>query len=188
MSTPTTSNRNVCSPLPNRAIHTAADRDKLPLLSPVHGLHRMPEVLTATRLDLYERHQPLPLRYQIDIPMAVPEPPIQDPPAPLSQPQRGNPLPFLAQCLRRRRHGRKDADARSDARIEGTHPQAGVAPPRELQLRARKRQKGPESNHARGDCRRAQKQMSLHLPSAHRPGSIRARFDCGLFCCYSCSQ
>jgi hypothetical protein len=90
---------------------------QLTLLSPVHRLHRVPKALATPRLDLHERHYPAPLSYEVKVTVATPEPPVQDSPALPNQPRLGDSLPFLAQHLSRRRHERKDADARPDARI-----------------------------------------------------------------------
>jgi len=56
---------------------------ELPLLPPVDSLDRVPKVLPTTRLDLYERYQPFPLRYQIEVPVSIPEASIQDSPSSL---------------------------------------------------------------------------------------------------------
>ena len=91
---------------------------ELALFAPVDGLYRVPEVVAATSLDLHEGHYPTPLRDEIEIPMPVTEAAVQYPPPPLSQPRGRDSLALLPKHLRRRRHERKDAGARLDARIE----------------------------------------------------------------------
>src|SRR5690348_5700127 len=116
-----------CSP-EARNPHRRRSR-QLTLLAPVHRLHRVPEALATPRLDFDERHYPAPLRYEVEVAVATPEPPIQYSPAPLGEPRLGDSLAFLTKQLARCRHERKDAGALPDARIE--------LPP--LQPRARSR-------------------------------------------------
>jgi len=104
------------APIPSHPDRGRAD--ELALFAPVDGLYGVPKVVAPTSLDLHEGHHAAPLRDQIEIPMPVAEAAVEYSPSPLSQPHRRDSLALLPKHLRRRRHERKDAGARLDARIE----------------------------------------------------------------------
>lgn len=83
----------------------------------------MSEAPATPRLDLHERHDTAPLRYEIKVAVATPETPIQNSPATLNEPRLRDSLTFLAKQLSRGRHERKDAGALLDARIDSFPPQ-----------------------------------------------------------------
>ncbi len=61
---------------------------QFPLLPPVYGLDRVSKVTTSTSFDLNEGHNTASLGYEVQIPVPVPEAPLQDPPPSLDQPLR----------------------------------------------------------------------------------------------------
>ena len=75
---------------------------KLPLLAPMHRLHRVAELQTRTGLHFDERHRPIALRYEIDVAMPVPKSPLQYAPAAMPKPSLRHSLSHLAELLPRR--------------------------------------------------------------------------------------
>jgi hypothetical protein len=72
---------------------------KLTLLVPVHGFNRITELGSSASFDLYERDQPTPLRDDVYVAMAAPEPPLADPPPFVREPLSGHALAERTQRL-----------------------------------------------------------------------------------------
>jgi hypothetical protein len=62
------------------------------LLPPVNGFHRIPELIAPPRLDLDECDCAVPFDDEIDVPPAIPEPPLDDAPALSPEPTLSDPL------------------------------------------------------------------------------------------------
>lgn len=78
---------------------------QLPLLSPVNGCDRTTEVSPFPGFDLDERHRTLSFDHQVDVAVAIPEPPIHNAPTPPPKPSLRNPLPEFPEFLLGRGHG-----------------------------------------------------------------------------------
>ncbi len=74
---------------------------KLTLFPPAYRCHRATEAVATPRLNLNEGNSPVPLRHEIDVPVAVLEAPLDDPPALPAQPALSYPLPDFAEPLPR---------------------------------------------------------------------------------------
>lgn len=72
---------------------------ELPLLPPAHGLHRTTETVATSSFNFDESHRPIPLCHQVYVPMAVPEPPLHDPPAFAAKPPLSHTFANLAEFL-----------------------------------------------------------------------------------------
>lgn len=75
---------------------------QLPLFAEVDSLHGIPKSQPPARLHLHERHGTTLLHHEIDIPVAIPESALNQPPAPAPEPPLRHTLPQLSQYLRGR--------------------------------------------------------------------------------------
>ena len=72
---------------------------QLTLLPPVDRLYGSAEPGASPSLDFDERHHPVPLDHEIDVPVPAPETALHHAPAPQPKPSLRDPLPQLAECL-----------------------------------------------------------------------------------------
>ena len=75
---------------------------ELALLAPVDRFDRIPEFPPGPRLDLHERDGALALDDEVDVPVSVPEPAVDDPPPLAPKPSFGDAFAELPECLRGR--------------------------------------------------------------------------------------
>jgi hypothetical protein len=72
---------------------------QLLLFSPVDRFDGISELAAAARLDLDEGHETLPFDDEIDVPMPVAEPALDDAPTLPPEPPFRDPFPELPECL-----------------------------------------------------------------------------------------
>ena len=75
----------------------ACGTSQLLLFPPVDRFDRSAESITASSLDLDERHHPISLDHEIDVAMPGAEPALHDAPPTLPKPSLRDPLPQLAE-------------------------------------------------------------------------------------------
>ena len=72
---------------------------QLLLFLPVDRFHWITELASPARLDLDECNETLALDHQVDVPMSVAKPPLNDPPAVPPKPPLRDPFSELSECL-----------------------------------------------------------------------------------------
>ena len=84
---------------PCRSTQTRAERPNSLCFRQLTASTGPPNPVAASSLDLDERHHPVSLDHEIDVPVPAPEPALNHPPPPLPKPPLRDPLPQLAECL-----------------------------------------------------------------------------------------
>lgn len=96
--------------------------DQLPLLSPVHGLHRGPKALSGPGFDLHERHEAVALGDEVHVTVAIAEASLEDAPAFALQPPFRDALTLYAECLVVHRHAPTIAAPFGECGTENARP------------------------------------------------------------------
>jgi hypothetical protein len=97
-------NANDVEPVGLRRPSVSVDPDEggtrqLLLFLPVDRFHGITELASPARFDLDERNETLAFDHQVDVPMSVSKPPLNDPPAVAPKPPLRNSLSELSECL-----------------------------------------------------------------------------------------